>query len=567
MVNGTIIPSKALILQLDSDDDQEEEAARDAVDRQSAAEIEEGLQRQRQRIIDSLMADPLSHVEVVEIDLQNSVRRAVSRSATLGVDVAIRQFDNVGLSFDWALSHTQARESADEFAGLLVRDINETSRRRVQTAIAEWIDTGNPLSSLVNDIAPVFGRDRAELIASTEVTRAYARGTEIAYRQSGVVDGLQWFTVNDERTCPICAPLGGLTFGDDGAEPASSEQQERNAVSTGLGQSFVHPGGTGDAGRFAGRTFGLPPAHPRCRCRILAILGDNAVAAQPSQPARTGAAPANPLSSTSGVDEVESWISQRYPDTTFDLSGGIDANIARRAVVQYDKLAEQWPEVAKRLRYFGTYADESKRISPERYRSFSEFPGLENAHAWIDDQIFGINPLWFRNPIALEHSMQEGLLTGWFDADGSIESLITHEFGHMIGNYLDGLKSQRPFRMPDGSDVEHEFPETGTISAMFSALFRKHDATSQLSTYATTNLHEATAEAFANVVFKKGVDKNGESIELAERFKQFLNEFLASESSLSNDDAPVRKWDDLTESDQEIWLQERLKARKRFGID
>ena len=49
----------------------------------------------------------------------------------------------------------------------------------------------------------------------------------------------RWFTVQDSRVCPICAPL--------------------HDVAIPFGDSFVSSGGSGFMGQ-------RPPAHPRCRC-------------------------------------------------------------------------------------------------------------------------------------------------------------------------------------------------------------------------------------------------------------------------------------------------------------
>lgn len=106
--------------------------------------------------------------------------------------------------------------------------------------VASWADTGEPLSALVKDLrnGPGFGRDRAKLIAATEVTKAYAEGSIISYQRSGLIerrpykvpvddthpgcrcylsledDGddnwvYVWNTVTDRRVCNICEPLHG----------------------------------------------------------------------------------------------------------------------------------------------------------------------------------------------------------------------------------------------------------------------------------------------------------------------------------------------------------------------
>lgn len=70
------------------------------------------------------------------------------------------------------------------------------------------------------------------------------------------------------HNCPICSALGGVSWGEDGVIPTSIAGQEENAVSTAIGQPFVHPGGNGKQGKYEGQKYEMPPAHPRCRCWI-----------------------------------------------------------------------------------------------------------------------------------------------------------------------------------------------------------------------------------------------------------------------------------------------------------
>ena len=95
------------------------------------------------------------------------------------------------------------------------------------------------MPALIDSLAPAFGTQRASLIASTEVTRAFAEANRIAYDESGVVTAYQWQTAADERVCPICGPLHG-------------KQAQKGQRFNGL----------------------FPPAHPNCRCWISPVVGD-----------------------------------------------------------------------------------------------------------------------------------------------------------------------------------------------------------------------------------------------------------------------------------------------------
>lgn len=138
-------------------------------------------------------------------------------------------YADVGLGVDWALVNDAARRWANAYTGDLVRRITDTSRGYVQGAIADWIRSGAPLDDLVDALTPMFGRVRAEMIASTEVTRAYHRGNVEVWRASGFVKGWVFRTAFDELVCPVCGPMHEQRF---------DLEDQRNA----------------------------PPLHPRCRC-------------------------------------------------------------------------------------------------------------------------------------------------------------------------------------------------------------------------------------------------------------------------------------------------------------
>lgn len=61
-------------------------------------------------------------------------------------------------------------------------------------------------------------RFNAEVIARTEVTRAYREAQTLSYRENAeLVSGWRWLAVKDDRTCPICLSLDGTLH--DANEP------------------------------------------------------------------------------------------------------------------------------------------------------------------------------------------------------------------------------------------------------------------------------------------------------------------------------------------------------------
>lgn len=128
------------------------------------------------------------------------------------------------------------------------QQIEDGSRRwaadRARDFAQDYVDHGiqivgkigsDPLALVPDDyIEQTFGPARVDSIAVTETTLAASAAGEVAVDATvGRSDGDTWYTVEDQRVCPICSPL---------------HQQPRSKWSR-----FFPVG---------------PPAHPRCRCWI-----------------------------------------------------------------------------------------------------------------------------------------------------------------------------------------------------------------------------------------------------------------------------------------------------------
>lgn len=173
--------------------------------------------------------------------LINALRRMLLRAAVSGVETGAGQLETIGFGVDWTLVNEAARDwvmgvNPEQLAGKLRElfdQVQISSKRTLRQEIAGWIESGEKLPDLVKRLEPTFGKQRAELIASTEVTRAYAEGNTLAWREAGIVEIVECRTAADERVCPICGP---------------QHKQRRNL-------DGVYENG-----------LTRPPFHPRCRC-------------------------------------------------------------------------------------------------------------------------------------------------------------------------------------------------------------------------------------------------------------------------------------------------------------
>lgn len=141
----------------------------------------------------------------------------------------------VGVVFDAAILNQEAIDWARRYTFELVRGLTDTTRKLLQSTISAYFETpGMTRGQLESLISPAFGPVRSEMIATTEVTRAYSEATNEQQRmlaEAGIQMRRVWLTLNDEMVCPVCGPL------HDTAENVWRGQ---------------FPGG--------------PPAHPNCRC-------------------------------------------------------------------------------------------------------------------------------------------------------------------------------------------------------------------------------------------------------------------------------------------------------------
>ena len=148
------------------------------------------------------------------------------------------QAEQLGLAINFDLVNQEVLDFAGQFTNEWWERTASTTRDAMRTAIRNNISTGAPLSSLEKSLEPLFGRGRAQVIASTETTRMFAEGNRRGYKSAGIKT-VKFQTVRDSRVDPICDALQG-------------QELDIN-----------------DTSRF-------PPLHPRCRCWIAPITAEGA---------------------------------------------------------------------------------------------------------------------------------------------------------------------------------------------------------------------------------------------------------------------------------------------------
>ncbi len=183
--------------------------------RKMAREISDGNTPTTDDFRDELLRVMRSSLQQVTID------SAIASASEIGIN-------DIDAIIDLAIAWVQ------EYTFDLVKEITETTARRIAQAIEAFRSTpGMTVGDVEAMLEPTFGAVRAQLITTTEITRAYNQGvmiTQSALEKYGLTLKRVWQTASDDRVCDICGPR-------DGAIEGSS--------------------------RWDGEP---PPAHPGCRC-------------------------------------------------------------------------------------------------------------------------------------------------------------------------------------------------------------------------------------------------------------------------------------------------------------
>ncbi len=174
--------------------------------------------------------------------LAGNAHGASVKSLPAAVDVIAGALlpSSVPILWDEAVIAFEAVDWARRYVGDLIRRIAENTRELVRRSVVSFSETpGMTIGDLRRALEPAFGEVRAQRIAVTETTRAFAAGQRIVQRElerGGLRLERVWRTSMDELVCPICGAL--------------EDKRESQG--------------------WAG--YDGPPAHPNCRCWTVLAL-------------------------------------------------------------------------------------------------------------------------------------------------------------------------------------------------------------------------------------------------------------------------------------------------------
>jgi HK97 family phage portal protein len=172
------------------------------------------------------------------------------------VEQAIEEFKAQNFPGDFDAAAPALRDIVEGVAKRLAKSYNSTTASLIASTLNEGIGKGESLGQLTERVHNVYSYSdtvRAEAVAHTEAFTIANEGSRAAYKQSGVVKTMRWYTAEDERVCQFCGQENGRIVGID------EDFYEKGTTITG------RDGGTM---KLDYRTIDVPPLHTRCRCFV-----------------------------------------------------------------------------------------------------------------------------------------------------------------------------------------------------------------------------------------------------------------------------------------------------------
>jgi HK97 family phage portal protein len=140
-----------------------------------------------------------------------------------------------------------------------VNSVNSTIVKNLREKLAAGMSEGESVTALRDRVSGIFedlSAYGAERVARTETIWAWNEGARQGYKQSGIVEKLQWVSSGDQRSCDWCLDMDGRIIGIDSSFFDKGDSYEVN----GRELDFTY------------EKIDHPPIHPQCRCTIVPVL-------------------------------------------------------------------------------------------------------------------------------------------------------------------------------------------------------------------------------------------------------------------------------------------------------
>jgi HK97 family phage portal protein len=160
------------------------------------------------------------------------------------------------LKSDFNISNEEIIYFINEQKYKFAQSVSKSSADQAKTAIRKAFEKGQTIGELKNALKEVFvgprAKQRATMIARTEVIRASNEGARAAYKNANVSQ-MRWIASSDP--CPYCKGLDGKVVSVDKPFLTTEDTFQPKGASRPLDLKY------GD--------IPSPPVHPGCRCTII----------------------------------------------------------------------------------------------------------------------------------------------------------------------------------------------------------------------------------------------------------------------------------------------------------
>lgn len=443
---------------------------------------------------------------------------------------ATTALEDLGVGITFQISDERVQEALRNLSFTFADHVNRTTKENLRQTLSEGIRDGEGRYKLRKRVQGVFAggirgtAPRADMIARTEVISVSNAGTKEAYRQSGIVRQKEWLSSKDARVRDTHQFLDGQIRALEKMFLSSS------------GAQLDYPGDPNAP----------PEERINCRCTLLPVIRrDRPIVSQER------------YTYQETVEDAQDWANTNYQDIDFDFEG-THIDTINPTIDEFDRLAKKYPKVADRLEYVGTYEGS---ISS----TFHRWSSGTYAHATSQGEI-GLNPKYYGDPAkfkgALERSVKvlkrNGKNIGSFHPRGgdNIESVMTHEFGHQVENWLYDVSEETSF-LP----FVHQEDALGIVHSTLDIWEKHNKARKSLSRYATFSDSEGFAEGFAAI---SHMPKSKWPV-YVQRQEKLLDYITDTSQWIEN----AHDWDfvfDLTGADREMAVNELARIRDELNI-
>jgi len=199
----------------------------------------------------------------VEGLIKESLGEIIATGGKIGSD-RIGEVGGVALEFD--VVNPDVVEFVNTHTIQLADELSTSTINRLRPQLVEAAQAGMSNQSIAalleTDKSGLFSAERANTIARTESARAFVEGEQEGWKQSGVVEGVQWLL--SPGACEYCH--------------AVAKQFEGKVVP--LGESFLPKGTTltgtnGGSMKLDYSAINGPPLHVNCRCDLNPVISSD----------------------------------------------------------------------------------------------------------------------------------------------------------------------------------------------------------------------------------------------------------------------------------------------------